>query len=309
MLSQQQIKHLITGSMVADALGVPVEFQPRQSVAVSGMTGYGTYNQPPGTWSDDSSLTLILMANLTEGGDLEDLFRKMVRYVENGDYTPFGQMFDIGVTTQKAIDNFRARVAPLDCGDPSEFANGNGAIMRLAPLAITLLDQVDLVARIAAIHDYTVITHAHPRSVVASVIYCELLRELFLGQSLASALAIAMNRAEEVNQTDELMHFSRLRDGSFVALPESVIASDGYVVHSLEAALWANFQAETFETVVLKAVNLGNDADTVAQLAAIIFLSGHPEAPIPSDWLKTLVTTPQADQITADFAQAFGQPN
>jgi len=307
MLTQQQITQLFTGGMVADALGVPVEFQPRQSVSVTGMTGYGTYNQPQGTWSDDSSLTLILMANLTEGGDLEDLFHKMVRYVAVGDYTPFGHMFDIGATTQKAIDNFRAHVAPLDCGDPSEFANGNGAIMRLAPLAVSLLDQVDLVARIAAIHDYTVITHAHPRAVVASVIYCELLRELFMGQDLASALAIALNRAEEVNQTDDLMHFSRLRDTAFAALPETVIASDGYVVHSLEAALWANFQADTFEAVVLTAVNLGNDADTVAQLAAMIFLAGHPAATIPEQWRQTLVTTPQATQILRDFAQGLGQ--
>ena len=167
------------GAILGDLMGVPVEFKQRGSFFVEDIIGYGTYNQPPGTWSDDTSLTLCLMENIIEEGNTKTLMEKFASYQDRGYKTPYGKMFDIGRTTIEAIARFKDGSLPENCGGYSEYDNGNGAIMRIAPVAFLLYNEFDFVKKAEVIKKHTEITHAHPRSIVGSIIYIELLLRLY----------------------------------------------------------------------------------------------------------------------------------
>ncbi|WP_193438514.1 ADP-ribosylglycohydrolase family protein, partial [Streptococcus suis] len=134
---KQQAQAVIYGLAIGDAIGVPFEFRERDTFTVKDMVGYGTYNLPAGTWSDDTSLTLALMEHLSEKSKLSDLMDKFVAY-RNGYLTPYGDCFDIGIATNQAIERYLAGNLPEESGGSGERDNGNGALMRISPLALIL---------------------------------------------------------------------------------------------------------------------------------------------------------------------------
>jgi len=196
---KDQILGGIFGLAVADAVGVPVEFMSRESLRhnpVTDMRGYGTYNQPPGTWSDDTSLTLCLLDSLANKGfdarweldenfaepDYADIMQRFLSWLDKGKYTPHGKVFDVGIATRKALHRYRNGTEPLKCGGTSEQDNGNGSLMRILPLAFYLYTLIKNMSRYAPggrgaslIFCYTrnisSLTHAHTRSQIACGIY------------------------------------------------------------------------------------------------------------------------------------------
>jgi ADP-ribosylglycohydrolase len=132
------VSSLLFGLAVGDALGVPVEFLPRGSFRAAGMRGYGTHNQPPGTWSDDTSLTLCLADSLSRGFSPDDIARNFINWYDEGAFTAHGTVFDIGMATSKAINRLKAGVAPEKAGCAEANENGNGSLMRIAPLVFYL---------------------------------------------------------------------------------------------------------------------------------------------------------------------------
>ena len=272
---EQRVAGSIVGLVVGDALGVPVEFESRESLSakpVYKMMGYGTYNQPPGTWSDDSSMTLATIESLvsSNGYNKRDLGKKFVSWMECGFYTPGGVTFDIGVTTRHALTIGR--------GLDSELSNGNGSLMRMAPFAFWkgATDEV--------IESASGITHAHPRSVLGCLLYCDIVRELFAKKSkLSDAIEIALKKRAK---HPEIEYYNRLRYLDRIA--ERDIESSGYIVHTLEAALWCVMNTTTYKDCVLKAVNLGKDTDTVAAVAGSIAGAIYGIAGISKSWIATL---------------------
>jgi ADP-ribosyl-[dinitrogen reductase] hydrolase len=132
-----QIKSVLFGVAVGDALGVPVEFNSRQTIhknPVTDMMGYGTYNLPAGTWSDDSSLTFCLAEALTKEFDLNTIGQNFVKWCYNNYWTPRGNVFDIGIATQQAIDRLAKGEQPDLAGGFDISSNGNGSLMRISPL-------------------------------------------------------------------------------------------------------------------------------------------------------------------------------
>lgn len=305
-ITENQIQHFFINAMVADAFGVPVEFRVRDTYHVDGMTGHGTYDQPVGSWSDDSSLTLVLAENLTHHGSPTTMMQRFVAYLQEGEYTPSGTTFDVGAGTSRAIMAFIKDTPAEQSGDRSEYANGNGALMRLAPLAFVLVNEPSVDVRLHDEQAYTTTTHGHPRSVIASTIYVELLRALLRGHSLTDGLATAHRTMERCRfDRDEYNYFDRIWERDFAQTPVTMIRSIGYVVDTLEAAIWLNLNAESLDELIIKAANLGEDTDTIAQIATCLFSAAHPDATVPADWAKQLVHTDQMDTIIHDFAHHF----
>ncbi|MEK5232472.1 ADP-ribosylglycohydrolase family protein [Lysinibacillus sp. FSL K6-0232] len=298
------------GGIIGDVMGVPVEFKPRGTFYVEDMIGYGTYNQPPGTWSDDTSLTLCLVENIIEQGNTASLMDKFVLYMEQGYCTPFDEMFDIGITTAEAVSNYKKGSLPEHCGKTGEFDNGNGALMRIAPIAFAMLNELDFTKRAALIQQYTAITHAHPRSLVGSIIYIEILLSLYRNNSLAAALQevhLLVNNHLQGDAKAELASYHRIFQEDFFKLTEDAIQSSGYIIHSLEAALWCVGTTATFKEAVLKAVNLGEDTDTVAAIAGTLAGMYYPLEDIPTEWLNKVVKKQEIDQLLLSFYQACVQ--
>jgi ADP-ribosyl-[dinitrogen reductase] hydrolase len=320
-MSKNSIRAALLGLAVGDALGVPVEFigrAARQADPVTGLRAYGTHHQPAGTWSDDSSLTFCLAETLaTVGYDLADAARRFVNWQDEGYWTAHGQVFDIGIATAEALQRVRRGVAPLQAGGEEEYSNGNGSLMRILPLVFTIKDW-STAERFRAVREVSSITHAHIRSIMACFIYIEMARQLLSGLAIEKAYKemqqVVNNffQAEGIGSELEIRHFHRILENpygdyvikSLVTYPEAEIKSSGYVVHTLEAALWCLLKHDTYAATVLAAVNLGDDTDTTGAVAGGLAGLAYGEAGIPAEWLAGLARRADIEDLAQRLAAA-----
>lgn len=289
----------LIGLSVADALGVPVEFTSRSERGrspVTTMQGYGTYNQPPGTWSDDSSLTFCLAEALCQWqpgktGWLNELAAKFCAWYQDGYWTPYGECFDIGRTTKTAIQRLSQGVDPPQAGETGEHSNGNGSLMRILPLAYCW-PKLSLEELLQLTHKVSCLTHAHPRSQMACGFYITLAVKLLQGLSLSDAFSQTCQFVETFyNQFPydrEKHHFQRILRDRLSSLSPKEIQSTGYVIHTLESSFWCLLTTQTYSEAVLKAVNLGDDTDTTAAVTGGLAGIYYGIEAIPQSWLDTL---------------------
>ena len=185
-MSRNYIKDALLGLAIGDALGVPAEFSTRQTRIenpITTMTGYGAHNQPPGTWSDDSSLTFCLAEMLITGYDLTNLANRFINWLHYGYWTAHGVLFDIGRTTHDAISNLEAGVPPTLAGGEEETDNGNGSLMRIIPLLFYIKD-LPIEERYRYTAEVSSLTHRHIRSIAACFIYLEIALNLLNGHKV-----------------------------------------------------------------------------------------------------------------------------
>lgn len=301
------------GAVVGDALGVPVEFKPREEVRmdpVTGMRGYGTYKQPPGTWSDDSSLLLCTVESLVNGFDIDDMAGLFVRFKDEGYWTPHGKMFDIGAATSAALIRFERGTKAIDAGGDGENENGNGSLMRVLPVALRFFD-ASVEELMTRAHECSSITHRHPRSLLACGFFCLMASSLLKGfqpeRACGDAVEITLRHYDRGPWKEEFPHFGRVLDGKIALLGEDEINSSGYVVDTLEAAVWCVLTTASFSDAVLKAVNLGGDADTTGcvtgGLAGIACGAGS----IPGEWLSELARRDDIEALAGRFIGSLGK--
>lgn len=308
----------IIGLCVADALGVPVEFVSRDALKenpVQNMQGYGTHNQPHGTWSDDTSMTLCLLDSLAAGFNTHDIMRKFKAWYTQGEFTPYGIVFDVGIATREAILRFVSGSEPLECGGKGERDNGNGSLMRILPLCfyIQALYGEDFQAKdevFDMIHQVSALTHAHHRSQIACGIYLCIASKLDGTTELKSAIASGIQKAvtyyrQKPEFAGELVHYTRLLDKNFCALQEVDIRSSGYVVDTLEAAIWCLLNTNSYKDCVLMAVNLGEDTDTVAAVAGGLAGLHYGITNIPNEWVEQIVKRDYIEALSNQLYQSL----
>ena len=263
----------IWGAIVGDALGVPVEFisrEERRRDPVKGMRGFGTHNQPPGTWSDDSSLLLCTVEALSGEYSPAHLAELFLAWKEQGYMTPHGSVFDIGNSTSAAISSMKQGVTPEEAGGAEDHDNGNGSLMRILPVALCYANApVEEMLGIA--HRVSSLTHRHPRSLMACGLYCLMAKALLEGKEPQDAYQYMIAQGQQYYAAapfdNECKHLASLFSGNIAEVPEAEIASSGYVVHTLEASIWCLLNSSSYEETVLKAVNLGDDTDTTGCVA------------------------------------------
>ena len=310
------------GLVIGDALGMPVQFCSREALKkrpITGMRGYGSYNMPAGTWSDDSSMALVTLDSLQEKKSvhLEDIMQKFVLWLYNGEYTPYGEAFDEGNTCVYAISKFKREGDVATCGKTGEYANGNGALMRIMPMCLYAFEaekagRVSLEEAVAGVHQVTALTHNHLRAKIASGIYYFMIKALLETEgSLKEKLQTGIMQARDFYVRDadnhgELAKYERLfHPEEFEATPEERISSSGYVVHSLEAAVWSLLTTNCFEEALLKVVNLGDDADTVGAIAGGLAALYYGYESIPKEWLEVIVKRDWIEMLCNRSAECF----
>ncbi len=289
----------IIGLVVGDALGVPFEFKRRDTFKAEKITGYGTYNQPPGTWSDDSSLTLATVASIGGTGkiDLADIMDNFLMWLDDGAYTPYGSVFDVGGSTRKAIFRYANGVEPLKCGGQTYMDNGNGALMRILPLAFIPHTTQDIL-------NVSKLTHAHEISQTACSLYIYIAGKLIEGTPIKEAIC-SLAYLRPVTQMEEFKRIAYIGE-----LNRDEIRSSGYMVDTLEAALWCLWVTNAYKDCVLTAVNLGEDTDTVAAvtggLAGIVYGCGG-KSGIPTCWINQIARKEWIQSLCDNFESKFSK--
>ena len=288
---KSKIYGAIMGLIVGDALGVPFEFKQRDTFRCDGMMGFGTYSQPPGTWSDDSSMTLATIdAIIKNNGKVvpKDIMDNFCKWLYKAEFTPYGKVFDVGNTTRIALQRYYYGGNPInECGARDVRSNGNGALMRILPLAFTNYNHQNII-------DVAFLTHAHPISLEGCIIYLQIVKSLLNGIPFNAAIISAtMSGLPEYIRLKHLEHLTCYD-----------IRSSGYVVDTLEAALWCLLGTDNYTDAILTAVNLGDDTDTVAAvaggLAGMMYGVGG-EKGIPEEWIKRIAKLEYIEKLISKF--------
>ena len=279
----------LIGLAVGDALGVPLEFQPPGTFEpVTDMVGGGVFDLKPGEWTDDTSTALCLAQSLIEmkGFDPEDQINKYLRWYHEGYLSVNGSCFDIGNTTRKALRRYERTGEPFS-GPDHERSAGNGSLMRLAPVPLFYFSNPSLAIEFAG--DSSRTTHQHPLAIDA----CRYAAGLIIGAVNGESKETILSRRYSPipGYWDENIlegEIDEIACGSYKNRNPPEINGKGFVVRSLEAALWAFHNTESFEEGCLKAVNLGDDADTVGAIYGQIAGAYYGESGIPEGWLNKL---------------------
>ncbi|AYO84178.1 ADP-ribosylglycohydrolase family protein [Methylobacterium brachiatum] len=287
------------GLAVGDALGATLEFEPRDTHPLhTEMLGGGPFNLKPGQWTDDTSMALALAESLIAHPDFDptDLMRRFVAWAEDGTYSCTGTCFDIGLTTRQALSRFMRTGDPF-AGSTAPDTAGNGSLMRVAPVALRALDDEARAVQIA--RDQSRTTHAAAEAVEACDLFVRILREAIQGAG-KDAL-----RSRPWNGT------ARIRDiaaGTWRGKARSQIKSSGYVIDTLEAALWCTDQAVGFEEALVLAVNLAGDADTVGAVTGQIAGAVFGASAIPQRWLGPLAWREQLETLATQLVRLTVAP-
>jgi len=311
------IENMFIGFSLADALGVPVEFKTRTELKnnpVNDMMSFGTYNQPAGTWSDDSSLSFCLADSLCNGYDLKDMAQKFVAWKNAEIWTPYGRVFDIGNQTRSAIFLLNDILEKQDYKslellkyNDDEFTNGNGSLMRILPLLFYIKGK-SVKEQFKIIWEVSALTHPHIRSALACLIYLKFAEFISNGLSLIKAyneMKIVINSFFKENNfaKKEVQLFDRLLKNNIQELKEEEIQSEGYVIYTLEASFWCLLTTDSYLNAVFKAINLGEDTDTTACVVGGISGMFYGLEEVPKGWIAKLARLDDIKELSHKFSK------
>lgn len=297
LAEMDRFRGCLLGLAVGDAVGSTVEFMPPGTFPpVSDMVGGGPFGLEPGQWTDDTSMALCLAESLIEcrGFDPADQMRRYVRWYREGHLSSTGRCFDIGTTVSEALHRFERSRDPFS-GSPDPSRAGNGSLMRLAPVAMRYWKEPGLAAELAG--DSSRTTHQARAAVDACRYFCTLLVGALRGTPKDVLLAATWWKGP----LDPAVR--AIAGGSFKRRSPPEIAGTGYVVQSLEAALWAFHASGSYREGCLRAANLGDDADTTAAIYGQIAGAYYGAAGIPPEWLAPLAMREEIETYAARLYQ------
>jgi len=267
----------VIGFAIGDALGVPVEFLSRsklKEINVRDMLEYGTHYQPIGTWSDDTSTMIAVMDSISKTNEInyDDMMQKFCAWYNDAEYTASDKVFDIGIATSESITNFLKGTKATECGPNGFRQNGNGSLMRMFPIAVyCLYNNLSEDEEVELINNYSSMTHGHEISKLGCKIYSDYIKGLVNTKSKEEAYLNLIGKDYSKYYSKETIDvYNRVLKGEIPKLKEDEISSSGFVVHSLEASIWCTLNSSSYEEAVLKAVNLGDDTDTVGAITGSI---------------------------------------
>lgn len=291
---RERYRGTLLGLAAGDAVGTTVEFSPRGAFPpVTDMTGGGPFHLEAGQWTDDTSMALCLAASLTEKGEF-DVRDQMVRYcawMQNGYMSSTGRCFDIGVTTSTALRQYLQNNDPYS-GVTDPRGSGNGSLMRLAPVPMFYYPDLEEAIHFSGESSRT--THATAECIDACRYFAWLLCQAFIGHDKDTLL-----NAPDFNLFDPPLapKIATIVKGGYRTKTRDRIVSNGYVVNSLEAALWSFATTDNYKAAILTAVNLGDDADTTAAICGQIAGAYYGVSAIPAEWLAKLALRAEIEEL------------
>ncbi|MBM7073501.1 ADP-ribosylglycohydrolase family protein [Shewanella sp. 202IG2-18] len=279
----------LQGLALGDALGTTLEFKPRGSFTpISDIVGGGPFKLEAGQWTDDTSMMLCLADSLIEcdGHNADDEIKRYLDWHQNGSNSCTGECFDIGNTVAAALNKFKKTNKAL-AGSNDEYSAGNGSLMRIAPVALFYhQSSIEYACEIAAISSQT--THAEPRCIDACRFMAYLLHKIINKQNASSKEQLLTFTKPSNEFSDFHPDITKVVKGSYKHKAQSEIKGSGFVVESLEAALWCFYHSENFKEGALLAANLGDDADTTAAIYGQLAGAFYGSDALPREWLDKL---------------------
>lgn len=325
----EKFKGSLYGFVVGDALGVPAEFYKRdflESHPITDMIANAQRNTTVGYWSDDTAMTLCTMKSIIEFNNIEykDIIDKFKSWVEEGYMTANDVCFGIGQRTLKALTFYNREIKNPEVSKPfknydwipligtmsenlnEKKASGNGSLMRVLPVALylnstnkTLNEKISIISKVSSM------THGNDECISSCIYYMCFINHLIETDNILESFKLAgqdLYKNYDVNVCGQL---HRIINNEFWNLSIDEIKSTGYVIDTLEASLWCLYHSKSYEEAVLKAVNLGDDADTVGAITGSLAGLYYGYDSIPKNWINLLMKKELLDDTINDFLKTI----
>jgi ADP-ribosyl-[dinitrogen reductase] hydrolase len=301
---QDQYRGCLLGLAIGDALGTTLEFsRPGSFTPIKDIVGGGPFHLKPGQWTDDTSMALCLAESLISKGGFDpiDQLERYLKWFKEGYLSSNGVCFDIGITTLSSLMRFKETQEPF-CGPTDEYTAGNGSLMRLAPVPLFYANNPEIGIMMSGESSRT--THQAPVAIDACRYFGALIIGVLGGNSEKEEI-LSPFYSPIPGYWDKHPLTSKLTDviinASFKRQNSSDIKGSGYVLKTLEAALWAFYCSNTFEEGCLMAANLGDDADTTGAIYGQLAGAFYGEIGIPTRWLSMLAHKEKIIEMADDI--------
>lgn len=284
----------IIGHAVGDAMGFPTEFSKREELLknpVIEMIDSPDVAQPAGSWSDDTAMEIATIDSFIQKKcfDYKDIMDKWVKWISKSEYTPTGVTFDIGRTCLKAIKKYCNGTAPLQCGSTSINENGNGSLMRILPVALYAYSKkLDDISIHKLTNEVSSLTHAHEVSRLGCYIYVQFIICLLKGNTKQEAYKHIQYLDYSAYDMHSLKLYTRILDEQIEVQRLDQIKSTGYIVDTLESAIWIFMNAQHYKEAIIASTNIGGDTDTIGAIVGSMAGIYYGFDSIPSNWLDKL---------------------
>lgn len=285
----------IIGHAIGDAMGMPTEFCSREQLLsnpVINMIESKKVAQPAGSWTDDTSMEIATIESIisNNGFNYSDIMARWCDWLNKGEYTPNGEVFDIGRTCLRACRNFMDGIEPTKCGLSDENSNGNGSLMRILPVAIySHINNLSNEELVNLVNDVSSLTHGHNISKLACYMYVKFVIRLFNGMSKEECYEHLKTDDYSMYDNYSISKYDRLIKEDITKLKIDDIKSSGYVVDTWECVLWILLKSKSFKETIIATTNIGQDTDTIGAIAGSMagIIYGMDET--PKQWLDTLI--------------------
>lgn len=297
----------ILGFAIGDAMGVPIEFENRDSLLkdpVVEMKGFGSYDVPSGVWSDDTSLTLATIDSILgcHTIDYEDMMKKFCDFLNFSKYTATDKVFDIGKTTKESLMRYYLKKNNFDdCGNTDVNSNGNGSLMRMVPIAFyTYYADISEDKLLGIVKKASSLTHAHEFSVLGCYIYVKYIHFILSGYDKFTAYEKVKNLNYYKFSEDARRCYKRFLTTDIYKLDLDYIKSSGYIVDTLEAVIWTFLNTNSFMEAIVGSINLGGDTDTIGALTGAL-------AGLIYDVPSSLISKLKNNEYLLDLSKRFDE--
>lgn len=297
----------IIGHAVGDAMGVPTEFCIREYLLknpVKEMIESDKTGQPAGSWSDDTSMEIATIDSFIQNKEFnyDDIMHKWEEWINEAKYTANNDTFDVGRTCLRAIHNHSLGTEPLKCGIDGEQSNGNGSLMRILPVALySYYRKLDVNEIIKLTNELSSLTHKHDISKLGCYIYVRYIMFLLDGKNKNEAYELI--RTLDYSTYDEyaISKYERILKNDISSYTIDNILSTGYVVDTLECALWILLNANSYKETIIATTNIGNDTDTIGAIAGSMAGIIYGYDSIPTSWIDKLMRKDYLIGLASDF--------
>ena len=304
----------LLGFAIGDAMGVPIEFIPREKLLkhpVTKMLCFGTHSVPAGFWSDDTSMTIATMDSYVQKNkfDYKNIMDKWYEWAVNYKYTPVNLRFDIGHTCFEAIYNYsKKNLEPLKCGLSDIDSNGNGSLMRMLPVIYYgYYKKISKTKLYNLVKDISSLTHAHEISILGCYIYVFFVIELLKGKDKFEAYKIIQKEDYSMFSKESLDVYKRILKEDLNILKIGDINSSCYVVDTLEASLWVILKSNNYKDSIIGAINLGHDTDTIGAITGSMTGIIYGMNSIPKEWMDKLLKKDYLIEIANNFYNSLNK--
>lgn len=297
----------IIGHAVGDAMGVPTEFCIREYLLknpVKEMIGSDKTGQPAGSWSDDTSMEIATIDSFIQNKEFnyDDIMHKWEEWINKAKYTANNDTFDVGRTCLRALRNHSLGTEPLKCGIDGEQSNGNGSLMRILPVALySYYRKLDVNEIIKLTNELSSLTHKHDISKLGCYIYVRYIMFLLDGKNKNEAYELIKTLDYSTYDEYAISKYERILKNDIASYTIDNILSSGYVVDTLECALWILLNANSYKETIIATTNIGNDTDTIGAIAGSMAGIIYGYDSIPTSWIDKLMRKDYLIGLASDF--------